>query len=118
MPVPTAQVVIDKPRTLRFSMGAIQRYADALGIEPDAIDWEHLRFRDVFALLWAALDEQGRSEIPSPEALSELLGPEELASAQAALGPLIDRSTPAREVGDAAEGKAPPNRKARRARKL
>lgn len=109
---PRATVLLDRPREIRFTLGALRRVREQAGQMPTTDAAADATAGAVFletlpVYLWAMLGPQDRKEL-SVEAVADLLHPGNLAQATAAFSAVFAASMPegAGEAGGA-EGNAP-----------
>ncbi|HEX6924354.1 MAG TPA: hypothetical protein VF167_02940 [Longimicrobiaceae bacterium] len=100
--VPTAQVELDRNRTIAFTIGAMRRVKELTGRSITA----GIEEEDVGRVVWAMLTEEDRADL-TPEQVEDMIHPGNLGAVTAAI---------ARLSGDAegAEGNARPAGKGKR----
>lgn len=98
--VPQAEVVLDRPRVLAYTLGAMRRVREKLGHELEG----SIQLNEMGQVVWAMLDEDGRNELSSDQ-VEDLIHPGNISAITATVVALITGSTP---ESKGAEGKAIP----------
>lgn len=109
---PTVEVVLDQPRTLGFTLGAMRRIKETLGtLEIDTEAGDEGLVTTLPSYIWACMDAEGRAAL-SIEQVEDMIHPRNMGPISQALRDLFEQSAP-----EGAEGNAGSAAKKKAARK-
>lgn len=85
------EIILDRPRLMRYNLGAIIRIEETLGKDFADIDFEKLRYKDLSVIIWAGL--AGEDPSLTPEKVVRLIDDHgDLMEVSAAMGAALSDS--------------------------